>query len=793
MSARDLHGPGAPWGPHEPGSKANVDFKVVGRAHAKVDGLAKATGAAVYADDIVLPGMLHAKTLRSPHAHAKIRRIDVSKARALKGVHAVITGDAMPIKYGVIPWTPDENALAVDKVRFIGDPVAAVAAIDEDTANAALKLIEVEYELLHAFFDPHESLVRAEPAIHEGRKEGNISKSVQLEFGAVETALAGADVVVEDDYFFHGSTHAPIEPHCAVATYSPEGVLTLWSATQITHYVHRALARVLELPAHRIRVIQPCLGGAFGGKSDPFSLEFCVAKLAMLTGRAVKMLWTREEVFYAHRGRHPMYLHYRSGATKDGKLTGVDAKILIDGGSYSSFGLVTTYYSGQLLTGPYHFPTYRFDSTRVFTNKPPCGPKRGHGSVQPRFAFEVQLDQLAEKLALDPIEIRRRNFQGDFTRTVNGQRVTSNGFLQCLDEVERASGWKARRGKLGLGRGLGVAGSMYISGTNYPVYPNDMPQAGVQLKVDRSGLVTVFTGGNDIGQGSNSMCAYIVAEELGIPLERIRVVAADTDLCPVDLGAYSSRVTFMVGNATIDACRKLREKLVAAVAEKWQCEPSRVRLIEGLVIDLDDTSRSLTSVEAFHLAETKFDTLGSTGSYNTPKLGGDYRGGTIGASPAYSFTAHVVDASVDTETGRITVHDVWIAHDCGRALNPMIVAGQMEGSAYMGLAEALYEEHDVNRFGLHRGPSLLDYRLPTSLDTPEFRALIVESIDPEGPYGAKEAGEGPLHPCLPALSNAIYDAVGIRLKHLPFTPAKVLAALRAKQESAPLAAQGGKR
>jgi len=793
MSARDLHGPGAPWGPAEPGSKSNVDFKVVGRAHAKVDGLAKATGSAVYADDIVLPGMLHAKTLRSPHAHAKIRRIDVSKARALKGVHAVLTGESMPIKYGVIPWTPDENALAVDKVRFIGDPVAAVAAIDEDTANAALKLIEVEYELLHAFFDPRESLVQAEPAIHEGRKEGNVSKSVQLEFGAVDAALASADVVVEDDYFFHGSTHAPIEPHCAVATYSPEGVLTLWSATQITHYVHRALARVLELPAHKIRVIQPCLGGAFGGKSDPFSLEFCVAKLAMLTGRAVKMLWTREEVFYAHRGRHPMHLHYKSGATKDGKLTGVDAKILIDGGSYSSFGLVTTYYSGQLLTGPYHFPTYRFDSTRVFTNKPPCGPKRGHGSVQPRFAFEVQLDQLAEKLALDPIEIRRRNFQGDFTRTVNGQRVTSNGFQQCLDEVERASRWKERRGKLGPGRGLGVAGSMYISGTNYPVYPNDMPQAGVQLKVDRSGLVTVFTGGNDIGQGSNSMCAYIVAEELGIGIERIRVVAADTDLCPVDLGAYSSRVTFMVGNATIDACRKLREKLVAAVAEKWQCAPARVRLIEGLVVDLDDTSRSLTSVEAFHLAETKFDTLGATGSYNTPKLGGDYRGGTIGASPAYSFTAHVVDASVDTETGRITVHDVWIAHDCGRALNPMIVAGQMEGSAYMGIAEALYEEHDINRFGLHRGPSLLDYRLPTSLDTPEFRALIVESIDPEGPYGAKEAGEGPLHPSLPALSNAIYDAVGIRLKHLPFTPAKVLAALREKRESAALATQGGTR
>ncbi len=797
MSARDLHGPGAPWGPEAPGAKANADFGVVGKAHRKIDGLAKATGAAVYTDDLQLPGMLHAKTLRSPHAHARVKRVDFTKALALPGVHAAIGGDSMPIKYGVIPWTPDENALAVDKVRFIGDPVAAVAALDEDTANAALKLIEVEYEVLHAYFDPREALARTAPAIHESKKGGNVSKSVQLDFGDVDSALSQAAVVVEDDYTFHGTTHAPIEPHCAVATYSADGLLTLWSATQITHYVHRALSRVLELPPHKIRVIQPCLGGAFGGKSDPFSLEFCVSKLAMLTGRPVKMLWTREEVFYAHRGRHPMQMHYRSGATADGKLLGVDAKILIDGGSYSSFGLVTTYYSGQLLTGPYHFPSYRFDSTRVFTNKPPCGPKRGHGSVQPRFAFEIQLDQLAEKLGLDPLEIRRRNFQGDFTRTVNGQRITSNGFLQCLDEVERASDWRARKGKLPFGRGLGVAGSMYISGTNYPVYPNEMPQAGVQLKVDRSGLVTVFTGGNDIGQGSNSLCAYIVAEELGLKLDQVRVVAADTDLCPVDLGAYSSRVTFMVGNATIDACRKLREQLVAAVAAKWECAAGRVRFIDGLVVDLEDVSRSMSTMEAFQLAETKFDTLGATGSYNTPTLGGDYRGGTIGASPAYSFTAHVVECEVDVETGRITVERVWIAHDCGRAINPMIVAGQMEGSAYMGLAEAVLEDHDINRFGLHKGPSLLDYRIPTSLDTPEFHALIVESLDPEGPYGAKEAGEGPLHPSLPALSNAVYDAVGIRLKHLPFTPAKVLAALReqraaAKQESTGALARGAR-
>ena len=397
MAARDRHGKHAPWVARDAAKDGGEDkrFQVIGKPLRKEDGISKATGQAVYADDIQLPGMLHSKTLRSTHAHAKILSIDTSEAEALEGVHAVITGRDLPVRYGVIPWTPDENALAVDKVRFIGDEVAAVAAVDEDTANAALKLIRVEYEPLHAFLDPHEALERKDPQIHEQSEEsktkkghrGNISKHVELSFGDVDGELEKAEVIIEGDYRFHGTTHTAIEPHCAVASVSADGVLTVWSSTQITHYVHRALARVLEIPPSRIRVIQPCLGGAFGGKSDPFSLEFCVAKLALKTGRPVKMLWTREEVFYAHRGRHPMHMHYKTGANKDGRVRAVDAKILIDGGSYSSFGLVTTYYSGQLLTGPVDFPTYRFDSTRVFTNKPPCGPKRGHGSVQPRFAF----------------------------------------------------------------------------------------------------------------------------------------------------------------------------------------------------------------------------------------------------------------------------------------------------------------------------------------------------------------------------------------------------------------------
>jgi 4-hydroxybenzoyl-CoA reductase alpha subunit len=770
MASRDLHGVDPPWG----------RFRHIGRALPKFDGLAKATGAAIYTDDISLAGMLHAKTLRSPFAHARIRSIDSTGAERLRGVHGVITGAALPVKYGILPWTEDETALAVDKVRYVGEPVAAVAAVDEDTANAALKLIHVDYEPLHAYVDPFESLQRTDPQIHEQRKEGNVSKHVHLAFGDVDAALTDADVMVEDEYVFHGTTHAAIEPHCAVAEYSAAGVLTVWSSTQITHYVHRALSKVLGLPPHRVRVIQPCLGGAFGGKSDPFSLEFAAAKLAMITGRPVKMLYTREEVFYTHRGRHPMHMRYRTGATRDGRLTGVDARIVVDGGAYSSYGLVTTYYAGQLLTGPYTFPNYRFDSTRVFTNKPPCGPKRGHGAVQPRFAFEVQLDRVAERLGLDPIEIRRRNLLGAHTMTVNGQRITSNGFARCLDLVEQASGWKTRHGALPFGRGLGVAGSMYISGTNYPIYPNEMPQAAVQLKLDRSGLVTIFTGASDIGQGSNSIAQYLVAEELGLALDQVRVVSADTDLCPVDLGAYSSRETFMVGNAIIDACRKVRPLLVAAVAEKWRIDAARVGFVEGAAIDLEDPARTMSAAEVVALAEARFDTLGATGAYNTPTLGGEYRGGTIGASPAYSFTAHVVEASVDVETGRITCDRAWIAHDCGRALNPLLVAGQMEGSAYMGLAEALMEQHEFHPTGLHRGPSLLDYRIPTSVDTPELHALIVESLDPEGPYGAKEAGEGPLHPSIPALSNAVFDAVGIRLTKLPFTPAAVLGALRQK-------------
>ena len=777
--------------------------RLIGSPMRKIEGLDKSTGRAVYTDDIALPGMLHAKILRSPHPHARIVSIDVSHALALDGVHGVITGRDMPTTYGIIPWTPDEYPLCVDRVRYIGDGVAALAAVDEDTAIRALDLIDVEYEELPAFFDAHEAAVAdgSTPYIHDARKEGwngNITKTVHLEFGEVDAMMDGSDVVVEGEYFFEGSTHTAIEPHCAIGHWDGVGKLTVWSATQVPHYLHRELSRVLGVEQAQVRVLQPLVGGAFGGKSEPFDLEFCVAKLAMVTGRPVKILYTREEVFYAHRGRHPFHMKYRTGADSEGKLTSVDAKILLDGGAYASFGLVTTYYSGQLLCAPYELPAYRFDSTRVYTNKPACGPKRGHGSVQPRFAFEVQMDKLAEKLRLDPIEFRRRNFIGENTRTINELRITSNGFLECLESVERASGWKEKFGKMPFGRGLGIAGSTYISGTNYPIYPNDMPQSAVQMQIDRSGRVAVFSGASEIGQGCDSMVAYIAAEELGVPLDWVRVMRGDTDFTPVDLGAYSSRVTFMLGNAAIDAATKLKRLVQRAVSKSWEVKPGEVLLAGGLAMWAPDTSRQMPIEEAFNLAEAEFGALGSTGSYNTPKdVHGEYRGGTIGASPAYSFTAHVAEVEVDVETGIVDVRKIWVAHDCGRALNPVLVEGQMEGSAYMGFGEALMEEQvfkdaDHGRAGLHDGPSLLDYRIPTSLDTPELESLIVESIDPEGPYGAKEAGEGPLHPSIPAIANGIYDAIGIRMDRLPFSPPNVWRAIEAAKEASTFGERAGR-
>ena len=764
---------------------APAPLRVIGQPMRKIDAYSKVTGQLHYADDLTKPHMLHAKLLRSPHAYARIAHIDCTKARALDGVHAIITGTDLPGLYGILPVSQDEQALCVDKVRMVGDPVAAVAAIDEPTAKQACELIEVVYEQLTPVRNVDEALRDDFEPLHPNQRAyANVHKSVSLQFGDVEAAIAGAHYEREDLFFYGGNTHLPMEEHASLAQFDPNGILTLWSSTQTPHYVHKALAKVLELPASRIRVVAMPNGGGFGGKSDPFNHEMAVAKLAMMLGRPVKIALTREEVFLCHRGRHPILMSIRTGFTEDGAMAGMHFRTLLDGGSYGSYGVASTFYSGALQTVTYTLPTYHFEGARCYTNKPPCGPKRGHGTPQPRFALEVQLDKAAEHLGIDPADIRLRHLAPAFSLTVNQLRVGSMGLGKCIEAVVEGSGWRKRHGKLPYGRGLGLACSSYLTGAGLPIYWNAMPHSGVQLKLDRSGAVTVFCGSTDIGQGSNSVLAYVIAEELGVDPFTVRVVTGDTDLTPVDLGSYSSRVTLMTGNAAIEAATAARELVAKAVSEKLSVPITRLVFADDRVFDSADPTQGLPFAKAVQSAEKRFGTIGTVGSYTPPRTAGKYKGAGVGPSPAYSYSAAVVEVDVDPETGLVTPIHVWVAHDLGRAINPTLAIGQVEGSVYMGLGEALMEDmaYRDKHMLVHKMPSLLEYKSPTTLDMCPITTTLIEDPDPQGPYGAKEVGQGPLLPMPPAVANAIYDAVGVRIDQVPIGPEDVLRALDLKEK-----------
>jgi 4-hydroxybenzoyl-CoA reductase alpha subunit len=755
---------------------------VVGKPFRKVDARQKCTGQTKFADDISLPRMLYAKMLRSHVPHAVIKSIDTSKALALPGVYAVITGKDLPIPYGILPVSQDEHALCIDKVRFIGDPVAAVAAIDEDTAFEAINLIEVEYEKLDTISSIEEALMIEEPRIHDYGDAGNVHKKVHLEFGELDEGFAEADLVREDIFFYEGNTHLPMEQHAAVAHLDPDNKLTLWSSTQTPHYVHRALAKTLGLPAAHIRVIATPNGGGFGGKSDPFNHEIAVCKLSMITGRPVKITLTREEVFYCHRGRHPVLMKIKTGVKKDGSITAMDFQSFLDGGAYGSYGVASTFYTGALQTVTYEVPRYRFRGLRAFTNKPPCGPKRGHGTPQPRFGLEIQIDKIAEELGIDPAEMRRKHLVAPYSVTANYLQIGSMGLGKCIDKVVEGSDWRHKFKKLPYGKGIGVACSSYICGAGLPIYWNNMPQSGVQLGLDRQGGVRVQCGSTDIGQGSDSVLAYVVAEVLGIDPFDIRVVTADTDLTPVDLGSYSSRVTLMTGNAALQAAERARELLSIAVAEKLSVPVDNLTFADRRVFDVENPEIGVSFAEAVVLAESRFGTIGTVGSYTPPRSPGKFKGAGVGPSPAYSYSAAVAEVDVDPVTGIVTVERIWIGHDIGRSINPMLVMGQVEGSVYMGLGEALMEEmvYRSNRNVVHKFPSLLEYKSPTTLEMCDVKTYLIEDPDPNGPFGAKEVGQGPLLPVMPAVANAVYDAVGVRIDEVPITPEKVLAALRDK-------------
>src|SRR5579884_403232 len=843
------------------------DFSIIGKRVAMVDAAGKTTGAGKYTDDLSVPGMLIGKILHSPYPHARIKKIDTSGALALDGVVCVVTGKDAPNTYGILPIGHDETALAVEKVRYVGDNVACVAAVSESIAEQALELIDVEYEPLPAYFDPEESMKAQHDFIHEGRPH-NVEKEYHHTFGDPDKGFAEADYVAEGRYIANEVTHAAMEPHSTLASFELDpqtgdlGRLTVWSSTQVPYYLQHKLSLVLEIPMAQIRVIKPLVGGGFGGKSEVIPLEIIAAVAARKARAPVKITYTREEVFWAHRGRPRTIIDLKTGATKDGRLTAVHARVVQDGGAYCSYGPVTILYSGALLGALYDIPNVRYDGFRVLTNKPACGAMRGHGTVNVRFAFESQLDEICAALKLDPLAVRQKNLLKPPCITVNGLRVQSYGLPECIQRVADASQWKQRRGKLPAQqsdgahrkRGLGMACSHYVSGAANSIIRSDMPHSTVNIKIDRDGGVVVYTGASEIGQGSDTMVAQIVAEVLGCKLTRVKVVAADTDLTPVDIGSYSSRVTFMNGNAAMRAAEEVKKRIVAAAARKMACAPEDVIMrddhvakrgvgsvlgeksaaeileekdtprgvatestvqqtsapvqpgvlprasseptvsgrVEGQILRnsvqqkrKDEGPKEHMSFEEAVVAAIDFSgALTGTGSYAPPPeaRGGKHKGAGVGPSPAYSYSAQVAEVSVDEETGEVTVHKIWAAHDCGRALNPTSVEGQVIGSVWMGLGQAMQEEM-VWKDGLLMNPGLLEYKSPSAVESPEVISYIVESVDPEGPFGAKEASEGSLAACIPAIANAIYDAVGIRLREAPFTPDRVLAAIKARDRA----------
>lgn len=761
---------------------ANNPSNLVGQPTPYIEAEKKVRGTAQYADDIVVPDTLYCNFVRSTHPHALIKNIDVSKAEKLQGVRYIATGKEIPNKFGVLPISEDETAMAIDRVRYIGEAVAAVAADTEAIAKAACELVEVTYHPLKAFLEMEDSLAEcgADEKIHEHiRFNNNIHKKAELRFGNQEEGLQSAALKSKMSFRFQGLTHGFTEPHAATAWWDENG-LTIITATQVPHYLHKSLAKVLEVPQSKIRVIKPYVGGGFGGKSDPFPHEIIISYLAKKTGKPVRCRLTREEVFISNHGRHPTMMDMSLGMSNEGKFEVLDADIVIDGGAYGSFGVVTSYYNGVLLQAPYDIQNFGFRTRRVYTNKPQSGAMRGHGAVNSRFAVETLIDDLAHRAGIDPCDIRIENFLTPDTITVGQYRITSNGSKECIETVRKNAGWHEKFGKLPQGKGIGVGCGFFISGSALPIHWNRYPQSVVHLKVDLDGKILLTSGASDIGQGSDTMLAMVAGEVLGQPLDNIFVLAADTLLTPIDLGSYSSRVTFMAGNAAKMAAENLKNTILEAVANAKEIDTTELQLSGGRLFS-NDRSIDISWLEAIEIATAGVGALQSTGHYNSPKLGGNFKGAGAGLSPSYSFGAVVAEVTVDMQTGMVKVDKIWGAHDAGKAINPLAVEGQLEGSWHMGMGQALSEELRYYN-GLIVNSNLLNYKIPTALDTPDIDTNIIETNDPEGPFGAKECGEGALHPVIPAIANAIFNATGVRIKSLPISAEMVRNGIRELEE-----------
>ena len=765
-----------------------ADGTIARRGVPLIDGIEKVTGRALYTADLDHAGALVGRILRSPVSHADIVRLDVSKARALEGVFAVVTGDDCPYTYGVLPVAMNEYPMARERVRYRGEPIAAVAAIDAKTAERAIDLIELELRTLPAYYTSEEARAPGATLLHDN-KPGNIEREVHHDFGDWQQGFATADLVREEKISCAEINHAQIEPHACLMDYDPiTERLTVQTVSQVGYYLHLMLARCLEMDSSRIRVVKPFIGGGFGARVEVLNFEIITALLARAATGKVLMLLNREETFLTHRARPQTDIKVRIGMRRDGRITACACEVVQRGGAYAGYGIVTILYAGALLQGLYDIPALRYDGYRVYANLPPCGAMRGHGAVNTRHAFECLLDRMARDLGLDPFAVRRANLLQAPTRTLNDLMVNSYGLAECLDRVEHASGWRDRIGKLPKGKGLGMACSHYVSGAAKPIHWTGEPHAVVNVQLDFDGGITALTGAADIGQGSSTMVAIAVSETLGVALDRVRVIAADSAVTPKDNGAYSSRITFMVGNAAIDAAKKLKDILVEAAARKLEARPDDIEVIRETFRIGSGTQASLPFAEVVKAALVDRGTITVSGTFTCPPeaQGGRHKGGAVGSTMGFSYAAQVVEASVDDATGIVTVDKVWTALDCGHAINPLAVEGQIQGSVWMGMGQALCEETRYVE-GLPAHASLLEYRMPTIAESPPIEVHIVESCDPYGPFGAKEASEGALGGFAPALVNAIANAIGIDLDELPVTADRVMEALIQRRRQARLA------
>lgn len=771
--------------------------RLIGQSLSRIDAPDKATGAALYTDDLRLPGMLHGRLLRSPHPHARILDVDVSRAAALRGVKCIITGRDIPqVKFGnwrLMPETQDQYALCVDKVRYIGDEVAAVVAVDVDTAEEALSLIRVDYEPLPAVFDVESSLAPGAPRLHEELAD-NVSVNRRIEYGDPERDLASADLVLDNVFTVHAVNHAYLEPCSALAVYEPGGRFTVWSSTQVPYILQCMLALTLGVRENDVRVIKPAVGGGFGGKMELRAWEFCAAFAARETGRPVKFTLTREEELAYGRRRHPMTIHSRVGFRKDGTLVAKDLEILLDGGAYNAMGPTATFLSGNFGAMLYRYPSYRYWGRHVYTNKPPASAMRGFGAPQSLFVSESQMNMAAEQLGIDPIHIRIKNAMrpGDVIPDV--ATISSCGFIESLEKAAEISGWYEKRktyrresyrsepagiGDRRLARGIGVGCYSFISGGVFNWFNTQYPFSAAEVRAFADGTVHLLTMAADIGQGSDSVLAQILAEELGLNPGDIRVTAADTAMTPqADLGSWGSRVTLMAGNAVLDAARKIKQELFGALSARFglnviydlECRDGRVQ-VKGR------PERGLAFGEAVAMIQKlrRGEPLIARGYY-TPR-------GKGLVTPAFSFGTQVAEVEVDLDTGQVRVDRMWTAHDCGVPLNPAGVEGQLEGSIHMGLGYALSEQF-VMEEGRTLNTTFLDYKIPATLDMPSGESVTIETYEPEGPFGAKEAGEGLVSPTAPAIAEAVHHATGYRCLDLPITPEKILAGLDDQETAA---------